>query len=109
MLLINKNYKKIGKEGENPLAILVSRLIDLYEAAKKRGFNPLIMKIFLRINHRLKYEHSEDFNKEVKQIALNAWTRVDGININNFLNTFEIRSEINPEEYLSLRFFEKIT
>jgi len=98
MLLINKNYKKLAKPGENPLAILVSRLIDLYETAKKRGFNPLIMKIFLRINHRLKYEHSEDFNKEVKQTALNAWTRVDGMNLNSFLNAFEIRDEINPEE-----------
>jgi len=102
MLLINKNYKKIAKAGENPLAILVSRLIDLYEAAKKKGFNPLIMKIFIRINHRLKFEHSEDFNKEVKQIALDSWTRVDGVNLNNFLNTFEIRSQVNPEELIPI-------
>jgi len=100
MLFINKNYKKVAKAGENPLAIFVSRLIDLYEAAKKKGLNPLIMKIFLRTNQRLKFEHSEDFNKEVKQFALDAWTRIDGININNFLNTFEIKNEVNPEDLI---------
>lgn len=98
MLLIRKFLPNLKKIDENPLRLLVTRLLDLYDAGRKRGMNQLALKLLLRVNSKLRFEFAEFFNEDVKKIAFDNWKNIDGGNLNFFLTIFEIRDRITPED-----------
>jgi len=98
LALIKTEYNNLRTLIENPIALIVQNLLNLYHECLKQSYSRLLQNLFLKINHKLKLTFPECFDKDIKEIASRFWKQVDSDNLSIFLNIFEIREFINAEE-----------
>jgi ribonuclease D len=98
---INKEQERLKKtatDSNNPLSILIDRILTIYYQAKTKEYHSMVVNIFIKLPQKLKLAYPNSFDDSVKQVAIKHWKNIDSLNLGTFLHTFEIRSLIDSKE-----------
>lgn len=95
---IHKEQERLKGTTNNPLSVLMDRILTIYYQAKTQEYHSMIANIFIKLPQKLKTASTNGFDDSVKQVAIKHWKSIDSLNLGSLLHTFEIRSLIDPKE-----------